>query len=142
MRGARCCCCSVTKSCPTLCNPVDCSTPAFPVLHYPRRALTLVSDRLDFNTNPVCPWATHLISLSLFSRNRTCTLQKLELRLQMTYVRHLTQSGTQEVQQSPRRFSCILVLPSFQGHSRTVQHFPAPLEVDLGLYMIALANET
>ena len=27
-------CCSVTKSCPTLCNPMDCSTPGFPVLHY------------------------------------------------------------------------------------------------------------
>ena len=25
---------SVTKSCPSLCNPVDCSTPSFPVLHY------------------------------------------------------------------------------------------------------------
>ena len=29
-----CCCCSVTKSCPTLCNPVDCSIPGFPGLHY------------------------------------------------------------------------------------------------------------
>ena len=29
-----CCCCSVTKLCPTLCNPVDCSTPGFPVLDY------------------------------------------------------------------------------------------------------------
>ena len=28
------CCCSVAKSCPTLCNPMDCSTPDFPVLHY------------------------------------------------------------------------------------------------------------
>ena len=28
------CCCSVGKSCPTLCNPVDCSMPGFPVLHY------------------------------------------------------------------------------------------------------------
>ena len=28
------CCCSVTKSCLTLCDPVDCSTPGFPVLHY------------------------------------------------------------------------------------------------------------
>ena len=27
------CCCSVTQSCPTLCNPMDCSTPGFPVLH-------------------------------------------------------------------------------------------------------------
>ena len=29
-----CCCCSVTKLCPTLCNPMDCSTPGFPVLHH------------------------------------------------------------------------------------------------------------
>ena len=28
------CCCSVTKSCPTLCDPMDCSMPAFPVLHH------------------------------------------------------------------------------------------------------------
>ena len=28
-----CFCCSVTQSCPTLCNPVDCSTPRFPVHH-------------------------------------------------------------------------------------------------------------
>ena len=28
------CYCSVAKSCPTLCDPMDCSTPGFPVLHY------------------------------------------------------------------------------------------------------------
>ena len=28
-----CCCCSVAKSCPTLCDPVDCCTPGFPVVH-------------------------------------------------------------------------------------------------------------
>ena len=27
-------CCSVTKSCPILCNPMDCSTPGFPVPHH------------------------------------------------------------------------------------------------------------
>ena len=27
-------CCSVTQSCLTLCNPMDCSMPGFPVLHY------------------------------------------------------------------------------------------------------------
>ena len=27
-------CCSVAKLCLTLCNPMDCSTPGFPVLHY------------------------------------------------------------------------------------------------------------
>ena len=28
------CCCSVTKSCLTLCDPMDCSMPGFPVLLY------------------------------------------------------------------------------------------------------------
>ena len=31
---AQFCCCSVAQSCPTLCDPMDCSTPGFPVLHY------------------------------------------------------------------------------------------------------------
>ena len=29
-----CCCCSVVKLCPTLCDHMDCSTPGFPILHY------------------------------------------------------------------------------------------------------------
>ena len=29
------CCCLIAKSCPTLCDPVDCSTPGFPVLPGP-----------------------------------------------------------------------------------------------------------
>ena len=28
------CCCSVAQSCLTLCDPMDCSTPGFPVLHH------------------------------------------------------------------------------------------------------------
>ena len=37
------CCCSGAKLCPILCNPVDCSTPAFPVLHHlPESAQTHV----------------------------------------------------------------------------------------------------
>ena len=30
------CCCSVAKSCSILCNPMNCSTPGFPVLHHLR----------------------------------------------------------------------------------------------------------
>ena len=30
----RCCCFSDPKSCPTLCDPMQCSTPGLPVLHY------------------------------------------------------------------------------------------------------------
>ena len=36
-------CCSVAQSCLTLCNPMDCSMPDFPVLRYlPEFAQTLV----------------------------------------------------------------------------------------------------
>ena len=28
------CCCSVTKLCPVICNPIGCSTPSFPILHH------------------------------------------------------------------------------------------------------------
>ena len=30
----QCCCCLVIKLCLTLCDPMDCSTPGFPILHY------------------------------------------------------------------------------------------------------------
>ena len=29
-----CCCCSVAQLCPTLYDPMDCSTPTFPILHH------------------------------------------------------------------------------------------------------------
>ena len=32
--GSFFCCCSVAKLCPTLCDPIDCNTPGFPVLHH------------------------------------------------------------------------------------------------------------
>ena len=38
-----CCHCSVAKSYLTLCNPMDCSTPSFPVLQYLRSLLKLMS---------------------------------------------------------------------------------------------------
>ena len=38
-----CCCCSVAESSPTLCDPVDCSTPGFPVLHHLPELLKLMS---------------------------------------------------------------------------------------------------
>ena len=38
-----CICCSVTKSYPTLCDPVDCSPPGIPVLHHTQSLLKLTS---------------------------------------------------------------------------------------------------
>ena len=36
-------CCSVAQACPTLCDPVDCSTPGLPVLHHLPDLLKLTS---------------------------------------------------------------------------------------------------
>ena len=39
-------CCSVAQSCPTLCNPMDCSTPGFPVFQISWILLKLMSIEL------------------------------------------------------------------------------------------------
>ena len=36
-------CCSIAQSCPTLCDPMDCSTPGFPVLTISQSLLKLMS---------------------------------------------------------------------------------------------------
>ena len=61
------CCCSVAKSCLTLCNPTDCSTPGFPVLHYlPEFAQTHVhwlSDAIQ-PPHPLSPTSPPALNLS------------------------------------------------------------------------------
>ena len=52
-----CCCFSVPQSCPTLCVPVDSSTPGFPVLHHLPELLTLMCTESGMPSNPFssCP---------------------------------------------------------------------------------------
>ena len=58
-------CCSVAKLCPTLCNPMYCSTPDFPVLyHLPELAQThvhWVSDAIQ-PSQPIVPFSSCLQS--------------------------------------------------------------------------------
>ena len=53
------CCCSVAQSCPTLCDPKDCGTPDFPVLHYlpefPQTHVHWVSDVIQQAHPLSCP---------------------------------------------------------------------------------------
>ena len=84
-------CCSVTKSCLTLCNPMNCSTPGFPVLHnLPEFAQTYVHSVNDAiqPSDPLSPTSPLALNISqnrsLFQR--TGFLQQvakgLELQLQ------------------------------------------------------------
>ena len=60
-------CCSITKSCPILCHPVDYSTPGFPALHYlPEFAQThvhWVSDAIH-STYPLSSLSPPILNLS------------------------------------------------------------------------------
>ena len=58
---------SVAQLCLTLCDPMDCSTPGFPVLHYPWSLLKLTSIESRMPSNLCCP---HLLLPSIFSSIR------------------------------------------------------------------------
>ena len=64
------CCCSVAQSCPTVCYPMDCSTPGFPVLHY---LLELAQTHVHWVSDafqPSCPLSSPLPLLSVFPSTR------------------------------------------------------------------------
>ena len=50
------CCCSVAKSCPTLCNPMDCSAPGFPVQLSPWVCWNLISGSSAFSKTSLNIW--------------------------------------------------------------------------------------
>ena len=57
----------VTQSCPTLCNPMDCSTPGLPVLHHlPELAQTLMSIKSVMPSNHLILCCPLLLLPSIF----------------------------------------------------------------------------
>ena len=61
-----CCCCSVAQSCPTLCDPLDRSTPVLPVLHYSRGLLKLMSIESVMSSNHLILCRPLLLPPSIF----------------------------------------------------------------------------
>ena len=84
-------CCSIIKSCPTLCDPMDCSTPGFPVLHhlleFSQTHVHWVSDTIQ-PSHPLSPLSSPTLSISqhqgLFQRVSSShqVAKVLELQLQ------------------------------------------------------------
>ena len=62
-----CCYCSVAKLCPTLCDPMDCSMPGFPVFTISRRLLKLMSTELMMPSNNPIPCHPLLLMPSILS---------------------------------------------------------------------------
>ena len=59
-------CCSVAKSCLTLCDPMDCSTPGFTVLHYLLEFAQTQVHRVGDAIQPFCPCCPLLLLPSFF----------------------------------------------------------------------------
>ena len=62
--------CSVTQSCPSLCDPVDCSTPGFLVLHYLLEFVQLMSIESVMPSNHLILCHPLLLLPSIFSSIR------------------------------------------------------------------------
>ena len=74
------CCCSVAKSCLTLCDPVDCGMPVFPVLYYLRSLLKLMSIESAMPSNHLIHCCPLLFPPSVFPRIRVFS-RELTLRI-------------------------------------------------------------
>ena len=64
---AYCCCCSVAQFCLTLWDPMDCSTPGFPVLHYLldfAQIMSIESMMPSNHLNPLSPPCPPALNLS------------------------------------------------------------------------------
>ena len=62
--------CSVTQLCLTLCNPMDCSTPIYPVLHHLQSLLKLMSIESVMSTNHLILCHPLLLLPSIFPSTR------------------------------------------------------------------------
>ena len=60
------CCCSIAQLCPTLCEPMDCSTPDLPVLHCLRNFLKFLSIETMMSSNHLIFCHPLLLLLSIF----------------------------------------------------------------------------
>ena len=88
------CCCSVTMLCPTLCDPMGCSAPGFPVLHWVTcNIFCNMSTGLILNADvpgrQQCPVGISVISyipdIWMGSSDQTFSLSALSLRLGCKY---------------------------------------------------------
>ena len=61
-----CCCCSVAKSCTTICGPMDCSIPGFPVHHQLQGPPKPMSIELVMPSNHLILWCPLLPLPSIF----------------------------------------------------------------------------
>ena len=72
-----CLCCSVTQSCLTLCNPIDCSTPGFPVPHHLPKFALVHAHCISDTIHPSHPLTASFLSAFYLSAPGTFPMSQL-----------------------------------------------------------------
>ena len=72
-----CCCCLVTKSCLTLCDPMSCSMPGFPVLHSLLQFAQAHVHRIGDAIQPSHPLSSLLLLPSIFPASGSFPMSQL-----------------------------------------------------------------
>ena len=67
---SQCCCCSLSESCLTLCDPMDCSTPGLPIPHHFLEFVQVQVQCLGDTIQPSHPLAPLLLLPSVFPSSR------------------------------------------------------------------------
>ena len=76
-----CSCCSVAQSCPTVCDPMDCSTPGFPVLHHLLEFARTHVHRVGDTIQPSHPCRPLLLLPSIFPSIRVFSTYESALHI-------------------------------------------------------------
>ena len=71
------CYCLVTQSCPTACDPMDCSTPGFPVHQQLRSLLKVMSMELVMPSNHLILYSSLLLFPSIFPSLRVFPMSRI-----------------------------------------------------------------
>ena len=93
--GHPCCCCIVIQSCLNLCNPTDCSTTGFPVLHHLQEFAQTHAHCVSGAIQPSYPVSSTFLLPFIFPRIRVFSIKSallhqaakvLELQLQHQFL--------------------------------------------------------
>ena len=90
-------CCSVTQLCLTLCDPLDCSTPGFSVLHHLPELAQLMSIVLMMQSNHFILCCSLLLLPSIFSSTRRKGWQRLRWLDIITDLMDMSLSNSREL---------------------------------------------
>ena len=68
---------SVTQSCPTLCDPIDCSKPGFPIHHQLPELTQIHVDQVSYAIQPFHPLCPLFLLPSIFPSIRVCSKESV-----------------------------------------------------------------